>query len=112
MNHDTALSPQPAATAIASIDGAGPPAVKDQMTYRGFHAELLMTECDDRARRHTERRIKAPGFPRETSLQTFDFHPSPNSDPTTLHTLPPASGSRKGQPHCLIGDSGTGTGRR
>lgn len=24
-------------------------AVKDQMTYRGFLAELLMAECDDRA---------------------------------------------------------------
>jgi hypothetical protein len=34
-------------------------AMKDQMTYRGFLDELLMAECDDRARRRSERRIKA-----------------------------------------------------
>ncbi|MEV1093468.1 ATP-binding protein, partial [Streptomyces microflavus] len=43
-------------------------AVKDQMTYRGFLAELLMTECDDRARRRSERRIKAAGFPRDKTV--------------------------------------------
>ena len=33
------------------------------MTYRGFLAELLMAECDDRDRRRSERRIKAAGVP-------------------------------------------------
>lgn len=36
-------------------------AAHEQMTYRGFLAELLMAECDDRARRRSERRIKAAG---------------------------------------------------
>lgn len=40
-------------------------AMKDQMTYRGFLAELLMAECDDRSRRRSERRIKAAGSPRD-----------------------------------------------
>nr|WSW49213.1 ATP-binding protein [Streptomyces sp. NBC_01001] len=53
-------------------------AMKDQMTYRGFLAELLMAECDDRARRRSERRIKAAGFPREKSLRSFDFDANPN----------------------------------
>jgi len=44
-------------------------AAHDQMTYRGFLAELLMSECDDRARRRSERRIKAAGFPRDKSLR-------------------------------------------
>ncbi|WP_285740668.1 ATP-binding protein, partial [Kitasatospora phosalacinea] len=44
-------------------------AVKDQMTYRGLLAELLMAECDDRGRRRSERRIKAAGFPRDKSLE-------------------------------------------
>jgi IstB-like ATP binding protein len=52
-------------------------AMKDQMTYRGFLAELLMAECDDRARRRSERRIKAANFPREKSLRTFDFDARP-----------------------------------
>ncbi|MDO0929826.1 IS21-like element helper ATPase IstB [Streptomyces sp. TG1A-8] len=83
-------------------------AVKDQMTYRGFLAELLMAECDDRARRRSERRIKAAGFPREKSLRTFDFDANPNIDPATIHTLASCEWIKKGQPLCLIGDSGTG----
>lgn len=40
-------------------------AAREQMSYRGFLAELLMAERDDRARRRSERRIRAAGFPRE-----------------------------------------------
>jgi hypothetical protein len=39
-------------------------AAREQMTYRGYLAELLMAECDDRAGRRSERRIKTAGFPR------------------------------------------------
>lgn len=35
------------------------------MSYLGFLSELLLAECDDRARRRSERRIKAAGFPRD-----------------------------------------------
>ncbi|CAL9673508.1 IS21-like element helper ATPase IstB [Streptomyces sp. enrichment culture] len=83
-------------------------AVKDQMTYRGFLAELLMAESDDRARRRSERRIKAAGFPRGKSLRTFDFDANPNIDPATIHTLASCEWIKKSQPLCLIGDSGTG----
>ncbi|MGW0191757.1 IS21-like element helper ATPase IstB, partial [Streptomyces sp. NPDC003362] len=83
-------------------------AAKDQMTYRGFLAELLMAECDDRARRRSERRIKAAGFPREKSSWTFDFDTDPNIDPATVNTLAGCEWIKKGQPLCLIGDSGTG----
>ncbi|WP_197523382.1 ATP-binding protein [Actinokineospora pegani] len=40
-------------------------AEREQLTYRGFLAELLMVECDDRDRRRSERRIKGAGFPHE-----------------------------------------------
>ncbi|MEU3279681.1 IS21-like element helper ATPase IstB [Streptomyces antibioticus] len=83
-------------------------AAKDQMTYRGFLAELLMAECDDRARRRSERRIKAAGFPREKSLRSFDFDANPNIDPATIHTLASCEWIKKSQPLCLVGDSGTG----
>ncbi|MFF1839407.1 IS21-like element helper ATPase IstB [Streptomyces sp. NPDC058231] len=83
-------------------------AMKDQMTYRGFLAELLMTECDDRSRRRSERRIKAAGFPREKSLRAFDFDANHNIDATTIHTLASCEWIKKSQPLCLIGDSGTG----
>lgn len=66
------------------------------------------TECDDRARRRSERRIKAAGFPREKSLRSFDFDANPNIDPATIHTLASCEWIKKSQPLCLIGDSGTG----
>ncbi len=83
-------------------------AARDQMTYRGFLAELLMAECDDRNRRRSERRIKAAGFPREKALRTFEFDANPAIDPAAIHTLASCEWVRKGLPLCLIGDSGTG----
>src|SRR3954447_875534 len=81
---------------------------REQMSYRGFLAELLLAECDDRARRRSERRIKAAGFPREKSLRAFDFDANPNIDPAVIHTLATCGWVKKGLPLCLIGDSGTG----
>lgn len=83
-------------------------AAKEQMSYRGFLAELLLAECDDRARRRSERRIKAAQFPRDKSLRTFDFDANPSIDPAVIHTLATCEWVKKGQPLCLIGDSGTG----
>ncbi len=82
-------------------------AAREQMSYRGFLAELLMAECDDRARRRSERRIKAAGFPRQKSLRAFDFDANPSVDPAVIHTLATCDWVKKGLPLCLIGDSGT-----
>lgn len=38
-------------------------AEKEQLTYRGFLAELLLAECDDRARCRTARRVKGRQLP-------------------------------------------------
>src|SRR3954465_11657054 len=93
-------------------------AARDQQTYRGFLAELLMAECDDRARRRSERRIKAaafprdktprrapPGartkaaaFPRDKRLRVFDFDANPHVDPAVIHTLAKCDWVRKGLP--------------
>ena len=83
-------------------------AEREQLTYHGFLAELLLSECDDRAHRRSVRRVKAAGFPREKSLQDFDFDANPNINPATIHTLAGCGWIRTGQPLCLIGDSGTG----
>lgn len=83
-------------------------AEREQLSYRGFLAELLMAECDDRARRRAERRIKAAVFPRPKSLREFDFDANPNIDPAMVHTLAKCEWIKKGMPLCLIGDSGTG----
>ncbi|GAA1436238.1 hypothetical protein GCM10009601_63210 [Streptomyces thermospinosisporus] len=83
-------------------------AMKDQVTYRGFLAELLMAGCDDRARRRSERRIKAAGFLREKSLRAFGFDAGPGIDPATIHILASCEWIKKSQPLCLVGDSGAG----
>jgi DNA replication protein DnaC len=83
-------------------------AAKEQWTYRGFLAELLMAECDERMRRRSERRIRAAGFPRQKYLRDFDFTANPNIDAAIIHTLAKNEWVRKGEPLCLIGDSGTG----
>ncbi|MFG3621038.1 IS21-like element helper ATPase IstB [Nocardia sp. NPDC047654] len=83
-------------------------AAREQMSYRGFLAELLMAECDDRARRRSERRIRYAGFPRQKSLREFDFDANTNIDPAVISTLAKCDWIRKGMPLCLIGDSGTG----
>jgi len=83
-------------------------ATREQMTYLSFLAELMLAECDDRARRRYERRIRAAGFPRAKTLREFDFEANPALDPAVIHTLAACDWVAKGQPLCLIGDSGTG----
>jgi DNA replication protein DnaC len=83
-------------------------AAREQMSYLGFLAELLLAECDDRARRRAERRIKAAAFPRVKSLRAFDFDANPTVDAAVIHTLATCEWVQKGQPLCLVGDSGTG----
>ena len=59
-------------------------------------------------RRRCTRRIKAAGFPREKWLVDFDFEANPAINPAQIHTLAKGEWIRKGEPLCLIGDSGTG----
>jgi hypothetical protein len=44
------------------------------MSYCGFLAELVLAEYDDRARRRSERGIKAAAFPRDKSLRLSGVH--------------------------------------
>ena len=67
-------------------------AEREQLSYRGFLAELLLSECDDRDRRGTVRRVKSAGFPREKWLADFDFDANPAISAATIHTLAAASG--------------------
>ncbi|MCW1249201.1 IS21-like element helper ATPase IstB [Acaricomes phytoseiuli] len=95
-------------TIRAVFDEAIATASKEQLSYQGFLAELLLTECDDRDRRSSIRRVKAAGFPRDKWLGDFDFEANPNIPEATINTLAAGDWIRKGQPLCLIGDSGTG----
>lgn len=80
----------------------------DQLSYRGFLAELLMAECDERDRRRSERRLRGAGFPRAKWLADFDYDANPNINPAVINSLASCDWVRAGTPLCLIGDSGTG----
>ncbi|MQW77186.1 AAA family ATPase [Nocardioides sp. dk4132] len=95
-------------TIRALVEEALMVAEKEQLTYAGFLAELLLAEVDDRDRRSTIRRVNAAGFPRPKLLADFEFDANTNINPATVHTLGTGEWVRKGQPLCLIGDSGTG----
>jgi DNA replication protein DnaC len=95
-------------TIRALVEEATTVAAKEQLTYAGFLAELLLAECDDRDRRSSMRRVKAAGFPRDKWLGDFDFDANTHINPATIHTLATGDWVRRGQPLCLIGDSGTG----
>jgi DNA replication protein DnaC len=105
---DTACRVLRLPTIRAQCTAAADAAEREQMTYRGFLAEMLMAECEDRDRRRSERRLKAAGFPRQKWLKDFDFDANPNINPATVHTLATCEWVSKGQPLSLIGDSGTG----
>jgi hypothetical protein len=47
------------------LDEALTVAGKEQVSYQGFLAKLLLAECDDRDRRSSTRRVKAANFPRD-----------------------------------------------
>jgi DNA replication protein DnaC len=104
---DTACRVLRLPTIRAQFVAAADAAEGEQMTYRGFLAELFMAECEDRDRRRSERRIRAAGFPRQKLLKDFDFDANPNLTPATIRSLATCECVRKGQPLCLIGDSGT-----
>jgi DNA replication protein DnaC len=62
-------------------------AERDQLSYRGFLAELLMAECEDRDHRSAERRLRAAGFPRPKWLSDFDFDANPAVNTGKSHLL-------------------------
>jgi len=105
---DTACRRLRLPTIRAVVEEAVAAATKDQLTYSGFLAELLLAEVDDRDRSSTARRVKIAGFPREKYLEDFDYDANPNINPALVHTLASGDWIRRGEPLCLIGDSGTG----
>jgi DNA replication protein DnaC len=83
-------------------------AQREQLSYLGFLAELVMAECDDRDRRRAARRIHDAAFPRDKRIEEFDFDANPAVPPAVIHQLATCTWVKAGHPLCLIGDSGTG----
>lgn len=85
-------------TIRAVVDGAITTANKEQLSYQGFLAELLLAECDDRDSRRSVRRVKADGFPRDKWLGDFDYEANPNINSGRINSLALGTGSVKASP--------------
>ena len=62
-------------------------AEREQLSYLGFLAELVMAECDDRDRRRAARRVREAGFPRPKRLEEFSFDANPAVSPAVIGQL-------------------------
>jgi DNA replication protein DnaC len=82
-------------------------AARDQLTHRGYLAELLSTEVDDRAERRRIRRIREARFPRLKHLNDFDTTITPING-ATIATLTQGDFVTNATPVVFLGDSGTG----
>ncbi len=82
-------------------------AARHGTTHRGYLAELLSAEVDERAERRRIRRVKEARFPRTKHLADFDTAHSP-LDPATIATLASGDWIDASRPVVLLGDSGTG----
>ena len=82
---------------------------REQLSYLGFLAELVMAECDDRDRRRAARRVHEASFPRPKRIEEFSFEANPAVSPAVIGQLAACGWVKAGHPLCLIGDSGTGT---
>jgi DNA replication protein DnaC len=91
------------AQAAAMADAAA----RDQLSHRGFLAELLAAEVDDRAERRRVRRMHEARFPRVKHLSAFDTSVSP-VDAATVAALAAGAFIEAGTPVVFLGDSGTG----
>jgi len=83
-------------------------AAKERITHRGYLAELLSAEVDERDRHRRLRRINEAKFPRVKRLADFDLTLAPTINPATLAALGAGNWIDAGEPVVLIGDSGTG----
>ncbi|MFP5580185.1 MAG: IS21-like element helper ATPase IstB [Acidimicrobiia bacterium] len=82
-------------------------AAKQRLTHRGFLAEVLSAEVDDRHERRRARRVVEARFPRPKHLSDFDTTVSPIGE-ATIATLAAGAWIDRGEPVVLLGDSGTG----
>jgi DNA replication protein DnaC len=83
-------------------------ATRERLTHRGFLAEVLAAEVDERAQRRKARRLLEAHFPRMKRLEDFDTTATPNIPAATVAALRQGAFIDAGAPVVLLGDSGTG----
>ena len=85
-------------TIRAVLDEALTVAGKEQLTYQGFLAELLLAECDDRDRRPRSAGSTPPASPGTNGSGTSTSTPTRTSTPPPSTPSPPATGSARAHP--------------
>jgi DNA replication protein DnaC len=83
-------------------------ATRERLTHRGFLAEVLAAEVDERAQRRKARRLLEAHFPRLKRLEDFDTTAAPGVPAATVAALQAGAFIDAGAPVVLLGDSGTG----
>jgi chromosomal replication initiation ATPase DnaA len=83
-------------------------ATRERLTHRGFLAEVLAAEVDERAQRRKARRLLEAHFPRLKRLEDFDTTVTSGVPPATVAALAAGAFIDAGAPVVLLGDSGTG----
>lgn len=82
-------------TIRAVLDEALLVAGKEQLSYQGFLAELLLAECDDRDRRSSILRVKSANFPAINGWVTSATTRTRTSTKPRSIPWPPGTGSAK-----------------
>jgi len=83
-------------------------ATRERLTHRGFLAEVLAAEVDERAQRRKARRLLEAHFPRLKRLDEFGTTAAPGVPPATVAALQQGAFIDAVAPVLLRGDSGTG----
>lgn len=109
---DAAIEVACRALGLPSVrEQAGPlaeSAARERLSHKGYLAEVLAVECDDRDHRRRLRRVNEAKFPRTKRLEDLDLDRLPNLPPATLTALAGCDWVKAGEPLVLLGDSGTG----
>jgi DNA replication protein DnaC len=83
-------------------------AAKARLTHRGYLAEVLSAECEERDARRRVRRIAEARFPRPKRLRDLDCSLIPGLTEASLAALERGDWIDAGKPVVALGDSGTG----
>ncbi len=81
---------------------------KQRISHRGFLAELLAAEVEDRAARRRTRRISEARMPRHKTLAGFDLSAGSEVTAAQIAHLAQTGWIEAGEPVVFMGDSGTG----
>lgn len=83
-------------------------AARAGLTHRGYLAEVLGAEVDERDARRRARRVAEARFPRVKRLVDFDLGAAPSINPATFAAISSLAWVDAGRPLVALGDPGTG----